>query len=214
VAGLHIRSLRDRQQFHDPGGLAAGLGISSALWPLFGLLWPSSLQLADRMAVRPVDPGERILELGCGLGLASLVSHRRGADVTASDCHPLAARFLRVNSRLNGLAALPYRHGHWSAALGADAPEGEAVVDGRFDLLIASDVLYERDDGAQLAAYVDRHASDRAEVWLIDPNRGVRPAFNRQMGQRGFSLTDTRIDRSAEAGRAAYRGRCLTFRRA
>ena len=214
MAGLHIRSLRDRQQFHDPDGVAAGLGISSALWPLFGLLWPSSFQLAERMAARPVDPGERILELGCGLGLASLVSHRRGADITASDCHPLAARFLRVNSRLNGLAALPYRHGHWTAAVEAAAPPGETAVDGRFDLIIASDVLYERDDGALLAAYVDRHASDRAEVWLIDPNRGVRPAFNRQMQQRGFSVADTRIEQPASAGRAAYRGRCLSFVRA
>jgi predicted nicotinamide N-methyase len=210
---LQIRSLRDRQQFHDPDGIAAGLGISSALWPLFGLLWPSGLALADLMATRTIDPDERILELGCGLGLASLVSHRRGADITASDCHPLAARFLRVNSRLNRLAALPYRHGHWSAPADASAPAGEQPVQGRFDLIVGSDVLYERDDGATLSAYIDRHAAARAEVMLIDPNRGVRAAFGRQMAARGFELIDTPIVRPAAGGRPAYRGRSLSFRR-
>ena len=40
---LHIQSLLDRQQYADPLGEAEALGISSAAWPLFGLLWPSSL---------------------------------------------------------------------------------------------------------------------------------------------------------------------------
>ena len=206
VAALHIRSLRDRQQFFDPLGIAAGLGISSAAWPLFGLLWPSGQQLALRMAARPVVPGERILEIGCGLALASLVSHRRGADVTASDCHPLAARFLRVNTRLNGLATLPYRHAPWSAAPGS-APEGETRVAGRFDLLIGSDLLYERDDGALLAGFIARHASSAAEVWIVDPNRGNRAAFNRQMAERGFVLAEQRIEQPG------YRGRLLAYRK-
>lgn len=211
---MHIRSLRDRQQFHDPDGIAAGLGISSAAWPLFGLLWPSAFQLATCVAARPVDPAERILEIGCGLGLASLVSHRRGADITASDCHPLAARFLRVNSRLNGLAALPYRHGNWSAGSDASFPAGECRLEGRFDLIIGSDLLYERDDGATLSAFIDRHAARRAEIWLIDPNRGVRPAFNRQMAERGFGVHEARIEHAASAGMLAYRGRWLSYRKA
>ena len=97
VAGaqdLIVRSLLDRQQYTDPHGDALRQGISSATWPLFGLLWPSGAHLAARLARRPVRAGERILEIGCGLALASLVGHRRGADVTASDCHPLAEAFL------------------------------------------------------------------------------------------------------------------------
>ena len=41
VDDLVIRSLLDRQQFADRDGAAERLGISSAAWPLFGLLWPS-----------------------------------------------------------------------------------------------------------------------------------------------------------------------------
>src|SRR6266850_1922734 len=103
VDDLIIRSLLDRQQFFDPDGDADRVGISSAAWPMFGLLWPSGSHLAARMALHPVSAGERILEIGCGLALASLVGHRRGADVTASDCHPLAQAFLEENLRLNQL---------------------------------------------------------------------------------------------------------------
>jgi len=213
VADLHIRGLRDRQQFHDPLGAAEALGISSAAWPLFGLLWPSGRQLADRLAARPVQAGERILEIGCGLGLASLVGHRRGADVTASDCHPLAGRFLRVNARLNGLGPLPYRHGHWGAAAEARIPADEDAVSGHFQLLIGSDLLYERDTDGGLAAFIDAHAAADAEVWIVDPDRGNRPAFNRRMAGLGFALSEQRLDQAAGAGRDAFRGRLLQYRR-
>lgn len=207
VATLHIRSLLDRQQFHDPLGVAAALGISSATWPLFGLLWPSSLLLAAKLAARPVQAGERILEIGCGLGLASLVGHRRGADITASDNHPLAARFLRVNTRLNTMSPLPYCHGHWSALPDAAAPLGESQVSGHFDLLIGSDLLYERDEPAGLARFIHRHATPRAEVWIVDPNRGNRRPFHRQMAADGFDLQEEHLTQPT------YRGRLLTYRR-
>jgi len=208
VAGaddLIIRSLLDRQQFFDPLGEAERMGISSAAWPLFGLLWPSGAQLASRMAARPVRLGERILEVGCGLALPSLVGHRRGADVTASDCHPLAAGFLGENLRLNRLPPMKYRHGHWGAA---QAPLT------RYDLIIGSDVLYERGAGAALAAFIARHAGPAAEVWIVDPDRANRPDFNRHMTAEGFALREQRLDCPATAGAAAYKGRLLIYRRA
>lgn len=214
AADLHIRSLLDRRQFSDPLDAAAHLGISSAAWPMFGLLWPSARHLAARMAAHPVRAGERILEIGCGLALASLVSHRRGADVTASDCHPMAAGFLDENLRLNGLPALPYRHARWQPDDAAGtAGCGSPGVEGRFDLIVGSDLLYERDDSASLARFIERHAKAHARVWIVDTNRGNRAAFGRQMTQRGFGLVQTRIEAPATSGVAAYRGRLLSFRR-
>jgi predicted nicotinamide N-methyase len=208
VDDLVIRSLLDLRQYFDPHGEAHRLGISSAQWPLFGLLWPSAAPLAARLACRPVTRGERILEVGCGLALASLVGHRRGADVTASDCHPLAERFLRANVRLNHLAPLKYRHGHW----GAVEPEHDRVQ-GRFDLIIGSDLLYEPDDRAALAAFIGCHASAAAEVWIIDPDRGNRPAFNRQMTAAGFGMREEALSAPALPGVAAFKGRLLVYRR-
>jgi predicted nicotinamide N-methyase len=204
---LIIRSLLDRQQYSDPRGHAARLGISSAAWPLFGLLWPSGARLAARLAARVLRPGERILELGCGLALASLVGHRRGADVTASDCHPLAAPFLWANLRLNSLPPMKYRHRPWAAARSA------AAADARYDLLLGSDLLYERDDGGALAGHIGRHAAAVAEVWIVDPDRGNRAAFNRRMADLGFALHEERLDTAAAPETAAYKGRLLTYRR-
>jgi predicted nicotinamide N-methyase len=217
VEDLLIRSLHDRQQFHDPLGTAARLGISPASWSLFGQLWPSSLQLAARLAQRPVQHDEGILELGCGLALASLVGHRRGAHVTASDCHPLAEAFLRENLRLNGLGPLAYRHGHWNAPPVQRHPADELMalpVQGGFGLIIASDVLYERDRDAGLARFIAAHSADGGEVWIVDPDRRNRAAFNRQMAELGFGAREERLHAPATTDSAAYRGRLITYWRA
>ena len=217
VEHLHIRSLLDLQQFADPLGLALRLGISSATWPLFGLLWPSGAQLAARMAQRPVRAGERVLEIGCGLALPSLVGHRRGMDITASDCHPLAARFLRNNLRLNHLAPMKYRHGAWDApqpAATTAATAHSSTVRERYDLLIGSDLLYDRDASVALAEFIGWHAEPAAEVWIVDPDRGNRPVFSRLMADNGFGLTQQRLDTAATATAPLYKGRLLVYQRA
>lgn len=216
VDDLIIRSLLDQQQFFDPHGDAARMGISSALWPIFGLLWPSGTQLAARMGRRLITPGERVLEIGCGLALASLVAHRRGADVTASDCHPLTAYFLGANLGLNQLPPLPYRHAHWSSVLlpiGRDNLAADAVITGRYDLIVGSDVLYERDTEAMLPTFINQHTSDSAEVWIVDPDRGNRANFSRQMANIGFRVHDERLDAPESLLRPAYKGRLLVYSR-
>ncbi|MDO6385252.1 MULTISPECIES: methyltransferase [unclassified Uliginosibacterium] len=202
VADLHIRSLLDRQQYSDPNGEAEALGVPPASWPLFGLLWPSGQILARLMAERIVTT-ERILELGCGLGLASLVAHRRGADITASDFHPLAASFLLENLRLNAMSALPFVRTGW---------QDDCTELGRFGLIIGSDVLYERDEAGVLPAFIERHAYAQAEVLIVDPDRGNRPHFNRHMSTLGFAFSDTRADCIHPDG-SRYKGRILRYRR-
>lgn len=199
---LEIRALQDRQQYADPLGEAAAAGISPACWPLFGQIWPSAQKLADLM--QSWDFGDRhILELGCGLGLASLVIHRRGGDITASDHHPLTESFLVANLLLNRLPEMKYRTGNWAR------PNPNL---GRFDLIIGSDVLYERGQAEQLSDFIEKHAEARAEVVIIDPNRGNRSAFNRCMAHLGFALTETLLSLPLDDG-APYRGRLLRYRR-
>jgi predicted nicotinamide N-methyase len=201
-ADLQIRSLLDRQQYYDPLGEAVAAGISSACWPLFGQVWPSAQKLADLMQGWELR-SRRVLEIGCGLGLASMVIHRRLGDITASDCHPLTEDFLRANLLLNHLPDLKYCTGNW----GRDNP-----ALGEFDLIIGSDVLYQRDHPEQLAGFILLHAAKRAEVLIIDPNRGNRSAFNRYMALAGFALTETLLDSPLHDG-SPYRGRLLHYRR-
>ena len=215
VDDMIIRSLLNLQQFSDPDGDARDMGISSAAWPMFGQLWPSATHLAARIGARTVRSGERVLEIGCGLALASLVAHRRGVDVTASDWHPLAQGFLAANLLLNHLLPMKYGHGRWSdAALPqrrAGAPALQ-LVSGQFDLMIGSDLLYERDAAGSLAGFIGRHSAPAAEVWIVDPDRGNRPAFNGRMAALGFSTHQERLDQPAGA-LAAYKGRLLVYRR-
>src|SRR5512139_2299822 len=111
-----IRSLLDRQQYGDRNGEAELVGIPAAMWPIFGLVWPAGLFLAETMAEFQLH-GRRILEIGCGIGLASLVLQRRCADITSTDLHPLAETFLAENLALNQMAALPFFHCSWTQAL-------------------------------------------------------------------------------------------------
>jgi len=201
-ATLEIRSLLDRHQFSDPLGDAEAAGISAATWPLFGQVWPSAQKMADLMQDWEIN-GKRVLEIGCGLALASLVIHRRQGDITASDCHPLTEAFLRVNLGLNALPALRYGTGNW----GRDNPQL-----GAYDLIIGSDVLYERSHPAQLAGFIQLHAAPQAEVLIIDPNRSNRSAFHRAMASNGFGLAETVIETPLDDG-TPYRGRLLHYRR-
>ncbi|MCB1663781.1 MAG: histidine kinase, partial [Pseudomonadales bacterium] len=78
---IHLRTLRDRQEFSDEQGVAADLGICSASWPMFGVVWPSGLVLAHYLFNFDIT-NKRILEVGCGIGLSSLLLNHLKADIT------------------------------------------------------------------------------------------------------------------------------------
>ncbi|MEO7200928.1 MAG: methyltransferase domain-containing protein [Dokdonella sp.] len=197
-----IRALLDHQQFSDPDGHAKRLGISSAQWCLFGQVWPAGRLLAEAMTDFDVAD-KRILEIGCGLGLASLVLQRRLADVVASDIHPLAEPFLAYNAALNELPAVPYRQLSWNVPL---------TTLGRFDVIIGSDVLYERDHAPMLAALIEQHAEQHCEVLITDPGRGNSASFTRVMAAAGFDMTERRGRMDAN-DTPPYRGRLLHYHR-
>jgi release factor glutamine methyltransferase len=48
-------------------------------------------------------PGERVLEIGSGIGLAAVLLARAGADVVATDVVPEAVEAIRANAALNGV---------------------------------------------------------------------------------------------------------------
>ncbi|MDO9106862.1 MAG: SAM-dependent methyltransferase [Methylovulum sp.] len=195
-----IRSLLDLQQYSDPLGEAELTGISSANWSLFGQIWPSARVLA--LAMHSFDlTGKRILEIGAGLALASLVIHRRAGDMTVSDWHPLSQAFLQENLLLNKLGPLKYQMGNWA---------GSNPGLGKFDLIIGSDVLYERQQPDQLAAFIDKHAAPSAEVIIVDPDRGNRVGFCRAMAKLGYGHTARRAECFIENGEP-FKGRFLTF---
>ncbi|TWI57626.1 lysine methyltransferase [Pseudomonas duriflava] len=199
---FHIQSLKDAQQYHDPEGEAERLGISPESWPLFGQIWPSSHVLATAMHTMDVQ-GKRVLELGAGLALASLVVHSRGGNMTVSDYHPLIPTFLTENLRLNQLGPIKYQSADWSRT---------DLELGQFDLIIGSDLIYERDQPAILADFIDRHSADQVEILIVDPDRRQRSRFCREMQELEYSYTMSRADCILNSGEA-YKGSFLHFRR-
>lgn len=179
---IHLRTLRDNQQFRDVDGVAEGLGISSATWPIFGVIWPSGEVLAHFLFDFEIA-GKRILEVGCGIGLASLVLNQRRADITATDYHPESGGFLEENVRLNEGRAIPFVRTGWG-----DADSGI----GEFDLIVGSDLLYERGHVELLSGFIEQHAKPRCEVIMVDPGRGNHARFSKRMVGLGYAHSQSR----------------------
>jgi predicted nicotinamide N-methyase len=106
--------------------------------PYWAELWPAASALADALP-RRLD-GVRLVELGCGLGLPSLVAAARGANVTATDWAEDAVELLRQNAERNDLS------------LRAEVRDWREPWLEKFDLVLAADVLYEQRNVEPLVA--------------------------------------------------------------
>ncbi|MGJ8686123.1 MAG: class I SAM-dependent methyltransferase [Spongiibacteraceae bacterium] len=179
---IHVCTLRNNQQFSDPDNIAKDLGISSASWPLFGVIWPSSLVLAHYISGYETK-GKRILEVGCGMALASLILNKQNADITATDYHPAVDFFLRRNTELNNDTVIDFERTDW-------ADDSDKL--GRFDLIIGSDLLYEDEHILLLAEFIENHAEPTCEVILVDPGRGRKNKISLKMEGFGFKASHSK----------------------
>ena len=157
--------------------------------PYWARLWPSGLALADTLARRDDLEGSRVLELGSGLGLPSVVAARAGARVLATDGMSDAVVFTAHNLALNDLEG--------DVAL-VDWRAADALVDrGPWDLVVAADVFYLRHNVDALLRLLPRLTNDGAgEVLIADPSRAGGREFLAAV--RGLFTVDTRADPERE----------------
>ncbi len=140
--------------------------------PYWAELWPSGVALA-RAAEQLVRPGDRVLELGCGLALPSIAAALAGGDVTATDWSPDALELVARNARGNG-TRVATMHAPW-----ADA--GDLVEQGPWDWVLAADLLYEARNVPLLTALLPRLVTDGA-VLLAEPGRPFAETFFAKLG--------------------------------
>jgi predicted nicotinamide N-methyase len=146
---------------HEEGGAGRPL-------PFWARPWPAGLALAEYIAQWPPPGGYRMLELGCGLALPSIVAARLGATVLATDGVADAVAYARHNFAMNDVVA-EAAHVNW--ATGGDA----LLARGPFDAVLAADVLYNKDNVAAALELWPRLLGRDSHLLVVDPRRpGLR----------------------------------------
>lgn len=157
--------------------------------PYWAELWPSAHVLAADLAGRDLG-GRRVVELGCGVGLPSVVAALGGADVLATDWYEEALRFVAWNAAAAG-ARVATALVDW-----ADPPP--ALLDGPpADLVVGADVLYEERNGPALAALVPRILAPDGELVVADPRRPHADALLEPLAGAGWSLHTAEVRHGA-----------------
>jgi predicted nicotinamide N-methyase len=190
VRGRDVRLLRprDSEALHDEAAFE-----HEEFLPYWADLWPSSLALARAVAARSLG-GRRVVELGCGLGLPSIVAALGGARVLATDWSADATAITADNAERNG-ARLETLVCSW-------AEPGPIAERGPFDLVLASDVLYEARDVDLLLAALPRLGR---EAWIADPGRPAAERFLALARER-FELTTSPAPEIPQGGVHRLRG--------
>ena len=144
--------------------------------PYWAELWPTGVALAETVAEQDVR-GARVVELGCGLALPSIVAALAGAEALATDWASEALTLARENGARNGVDI---------GTLEIDwAKPAQLLARAPFDLVLCSDVLYEPRNVEALLALLPQLGR---EVLLGEPGRQTAAAFFQQ-AERGWEIT-------------------------
>jgi predicted nicotinamide N-methyase len=155
--------------------------------PYWAELWASAVALAHDVSLRSLR-GKRTLELGCGLGLPSIAAARSGGRVLATDWSPDAVLATAANAERNDVRV---------ETLECSWASPEAIVErGPWDLVLASDVLYERRNANLLLRLLPQLVDERGLVLIADPQRAAAARFLERVESEGWLLKTTGTPRS------------------
>lgn len=149
--------------------------------PYWADLWPSARILAGEVRTMRLA-GERVIELGCGLGLVAIGAALAGAEVTATDYYDDAILFASLNVAETTGRTIAARMVDWSA-MPADL--------GRFDVVLTSDVLYEPRYASLVARAIAATLVRGGEAIVADPGRIACADFLNECRDRGLVVSDS-----------------------
>ncbi|MBI5599940.1 MAG: methyltransferase domain-containing protein [Gemmatimonadetes bacterium] len=129
--------------------------------PYWADLWPSAIVLANEVSGL-AGGGRQAIEFGAGLGLPSLAATAAGFDVMVTDYYDDALLFARRNAAANLGCDLATALVDWRAL---------PASTGRFDLVLAADVLYERPYAPLVARAVVGALAPDGVALIADPGR-------------------------------------------
>ena len=169
--------------------------------PYWAELWPSAVALAHQVVALDLT-GKDVLELGCGLAVPSFAAALAGArSVLATDWAPEAVELVEANAAANGLAVTGAVL-DWTTAQGRDARP--------FDLVVASDVLYEERNALPLLDLLQAAVAAGGEALISDPGRRHAAAFFDGARGRSWSIEQIPVELLPAGGIARLRRDRLT----
>jgi predicted nicotinamide N-methyase len=149
--------------------------------PYWADLWPSARVLAGAL-LEMRGAGRTLLEMGCGLGLDTLAAMAAGFAVTATDYYEDAIHIARLNASRNLGQEPRVRMVNWRAW-----PDSI----GTFDVVMAADVLYEKEYATLVGDCLARALAPHGEAIIADPGRLALPAFLDHLGNIGLRVVGT-----------------------
>jgi predicted nicotinamide N-methyase len=156
--------------------------------PYWAELWPSGIALAGAIAAKPSRMrGQRVLELGCGLGVTAMAALAAGADLTVTDYAPDALALAAFNCQRQTGYVPAMAQVNWRSPDSAFA----RLIAGGFPVVLAADVLYETRDVAPLVALASRIVAPGGLLWLAEPGRRPAQAFLDAMRAAGWREEST-----------------------
>ena len=135
--------------------------------PYWADVWPSSIVLAGKL-LELEGGGRTALELGCGVGLSTLAATTAGFDVLSTDYYQDALDVTRANVFRNLGTKARTRMVDWR-----HVPKDL----GTFELVFASDVLYEKEYALLLPIILCSVLAPRGCALIADPGRVAAPMF-------------------------------------
>jgi predicted nicotinamide N-methyase len=136
-------------------------------FPLWAKLWPASWVLAGYLAELPVAAEKDFLEIGGGVGLASIVAASFGHRITMTENNPDALQFARANALINECPQLDIQALDWN----------HPRLTGQWDYIIASEVSYREEDMQALLALFKISLKTSGEVILAGEMRKLSKDF-------------------------------------
>jgi predicted nicotinamide N-methyase len=159
--------------------------------PYWAHLWPGARSLARLVAAQLECSGRRVVEIGCGLGLAGLSAAMRGATVTMIDTAHAALRFVQASAELNRCRVTTVQ-----------TDLRRAGLRGRFDYCFAADVTYDPALQTALATFLAAHLAPGGRAWCAESVRTFDQGFQRACEAHGLRV-DVRDLREPDEGRDA-----------
>jgi predicted nicotinamide N-methyase len=152
--------------------------IKDEQMPYWAEIWPSAITLSSFIADELPVEGLRVIEIGSGVGMASVVAAWKGASVLTTDYSVEALRFVRYNA-LKNKVNLDNERLDWRMVQCSE----------QFDLLFAADVLYERVNLLPIVTAIDKLLKPGGAAFLADPRRRLAEQFLELAAENNFSIT-------------------------